>query len=152
MSNIIELFSDGGIKLPYDSITEEYLLSISNKTLNYLKEEKKQLTIIIADNSYIQSINSKYRDKDKSTDVISFSERDNPFPVIEGETEELGDIFISIEKAKEQSVEYCVTLKEEMKRLTIHGVLHLLGYDHEKSSEDEAVMVKLENEIYDSIS
>jgi probable rRNA maturation factor len=65
--------------------------------------------------------------------------------------EELGDIYISLETASKQALEYEVTLVEEIKRLIIHGALHLLGYDHEKSPEEEKRMNSLEEEIFNKI-
>jgi probable rRNA maturation factor len=66
--------------------------------------------------------------------------------------EELGDIYISLEKAEEQAKDFEVTFMDESLRLLIHGILHLLGYDHERSIEDEKIMQKLEEDILQKIS
>jgi probable rRNA maturation factor len=89
--------------------------------------------------------------KDSPTDVISFAYREDPFPEAETEVEDLGDIYLSLDRAAQQSVEYGVTLREEVKRLMIHGILHLIGYDHERSAEDEETMRAKEDEIFDSV-
>ena len=98
----------------------------------------------------VLKINKKYRHIDRPTDVISFAFLDvennydkilfSPGPVV------LGDIYISLEKAKEQATEYGHSLHRELSFLFVHGLLHLLGYDH-MNEEDEKVMFKLQEEI-----
>ena len=108
------------------------------------------LSVTFVDNKYIHKVNKKYRHIDRPTDVISFAFLDaeedkdkllySPGPVV------LGDIYISIEKAKEQAEEYGHSLNRELSFLFVHGLLHLLGYDH-MVKEDEEVMFKLQDEI-----
>ena len=108
------------------------------------------VSVSIVDNRYIHKINKKYRHIDRPTDVISFAFLDNennydkilfsPGPVV------LGDIYISLEKAKEQAEEYGHSLHRELSFLFIHGLLHLLGYDH-MNEKDEKVMFHLQEEI-----
>jgi probable rRNA maturation factor len=83
--------------------------------------------------------------------VISFAYRDDLFPGINGEIEELGDIYISLEKASEQSLDYEVSLKDELKRLLVHGILHLIGYDHEISDKEDKRMRDMEDKIFNEI-
>jgi len=147
----IEIFTEGNITLPYKDLSEELFFSITEKTFIKTETDNISVNLILTDDEYITSINSEYRGKDKPTDVISFAYRDDPFPIIDNPMEELGDIYISLETASKQAVEYEVTLAEEVKRLIIHGVLHLLGYDHEKSAEDEKKMNILEEEIFNAI-
>lgn len=147
----IEIFTEGNINLPYKNLAENFFLSITDSTLIETETDNVSVNLILTDDEYIKSINSGYRGKDKPTDVISFAYRDDPFPVIDNPMEELGDIYISLERASEQAVEYEVTLAEELKRLVIHGVLHLLGYDHELSEEDEKRMNILEEKIFNAI-
>ncbi len=147
----IEIFTEGDIHLPYKNLAEKFFSSIADSTLLHTGTDNVSVNLILTDNEYIKSINSEYRGKDTPTDVISFAYRDDPFPVIDNPMEELGDIYISLEKASEQAVEYGVTLSEELKRLIIHGVLHLLGYDHELSAEEEKRMNLLEDKIFDAI-
>lgn len=148
---LIEVFIEGKISLPYESIKEEFYYSITEKTLIETETDNVSVNLILTDDEYITSINSEYRGKDKPTDVISFAYRDDPFPIIDNPMEELGDIYISLETASKQALEYEVTFSDEIKRLIIHGVLHLLGYDHEKSHEDEKRMNSLEEKIFDKI-
>lgn len=116
-----------------------------------MEADKVSISIILTDNETIHEINREYRGKDKPTDVISFAYRDEPFPSPEDIAEELGDIYISLEKAEEQAPEFEVTFRDELKRLLVHGILHLLGYDHERSPEDEKKMQALEEKITGSI-
>ena len=71
------------------------------------------------------------------TDIIAFSYRENPFPKIDSKSEPLGDIYISLEKASENARIYEIAFENEVKRLIIHGVLHLTGYDHDNSNEEK---------------
>ena len=103
------------------------------------------INIIITDNYEIKELNNKYRNIDKETDVLSFAlEEEND--IIYTDFRLLGDIYISYDKAKEQSIEYNHSLKRELCYLTIHGVLHLLGYDHIKE-EDKKEMRKIEESV-----
>ena len=116
--------------------------------LEKLKIEEAIFNVIIVDNSYIHKLNKEYRNIDRETDVITFAlEDDKTFnPVIRV----LGDVYISIDKAKSQSEEYGHSLKRELCFLSVHGMLHLLGYDH-MEKEDEEVMFKLQEEILDEM-
>ena len=86
-----------------------------------LKREAKggEVSIVLTHNEYIRQLNRKYRSVDRATDVLAF-------PMDE---EILGDIVISLEKAKEQALVYRESFKNEVGRLVIHGILHLIGYD-----------------------
>ncbi|MEW6684665.1 MAG: rRNA maturation RNase YbeY [Candidatus Edwardsbacteria bacterium] len=98
-------------------------------------EKDCNLTVVFSDDKYLRSLNRRFRNVDKPTDVIAFS-------MLEGEEvgtgskpapthQILGDIYISVQRAKKQSKEYQVSFEEELLRLAVHGVLHLLGYDHQ---------------------
>lgn len=116
--------------------------------------ENGEVSITLTNNEYIHELNNKYRGLDRPTDVLSFAFADSQEdePEIEGglETEILGDIIISVEKAQEQAKEYGHSLKRELSFLTVHGMLHLMGYDHmdeeerlEMEEEQRYVMGKL---------
>lgn len=94
--------------------------------------------VIIVDNEYIHELNRKYRNIDRPTDVITFALEDNP-DITYDDFRLLGDIYISIDKAHSQAVEYGHSFKREICFLAVHGFLHLLGYDH-MEKEDEKVM------------
>ena len=109
------------------------------------------LALILTDNRTIRKLNREYRGKDRSTDVISFAYRDEPFPDTGGREEMLGDIYISLVKTLSQAGKYGVSFREEFCRLLIHGVLHLIGYDHELSAEEEERMRTKEAELMASL-
>ena len=123
--------------------TEENIneLSTIEELINFaLKKENLndvEFNIIIVDNKRIKEINKEYRKIDKETDVISFALED--YMDIELPHRLLGDIYISIDKAKGQAIEYGHSLLRELGFLSIHGLLHLLGYDH-MNIEDEKIM------------
>lgn len=120
----------------------EYKKSILKVFSNIDKEYT--FSIVFVTNYEIQRLNKEYRNKDSVTDVLSFALIDN---LINYNIEnEIGDIFISIEKAIEQSIEYNHSVIREICFLSVHGFLHLLGYDHQNSN-DEKIMIEKQNEI-----
>ena len=108
-----------------------------------------EVSVTLCDNEYIKALNKKYRDKDKETDVLSFPLYDFTTEELFGEDEvvSLGDIVISLERAREQAKEIGNTFLEEVAFLAVHSTLHLLGYDHERSPEDEEAQCKAQREI-----
>ncbi len=124
------------------------LKDLVDYTLKYQNIINSILNIIIVDEEKIKYLNKTYRNKDSVTDVISFAlEDDDTF--IKTEYKVLGDIYICLNRAKMQAVEYNHSLKRELSFLTVHGILHLLGYDH-MNEKDEKVMFELQKEILDS--
>ena len=113
--------------------------------LKYLKLDNVIFNVIIVDNEEIHKINREYRNIDRPTDVISFALEDED-TFIKMDKRILGDIYISIDKAKEQAEEYGHALLRELCFLTIHGILHLLGYDHMEKDEEE-IMFGLQERI-----
>lgn len=101
--------------------------------------------IIIVDREKIQQINRDYRNKDAVTDVISFAFEEVP-DVKYDNLRFLGEIYICYDRCKEQALEYGHSIERELCYLSIHGLLHLLGYDHIKE-EDKVIMRALEEEI-----
>jgi len=113
--------------------------------LKHLKLNNVIFNVIFVDNEYIHKLNLQYRGIDRPTDVISFAlEDDKSF--INMDFRVLGDIYISVDKAHEQALSYGHSLKREISFLTIHGLLHLLGYDH-MVKEDEIKMFALQELI-----
>lgn len=100
-------------------------------------EEKESFSVIFITNEEIKLLNKTYRQIDEETDVLSF---------ISDEEDYLGDIFISLEKAKQQAIDYNHSLKREISFLAVHGYLHLKGHDH-KTKEEEKIMNDLTEEI-----
>lgn len=126
---------------------EELFNEIALYTFSYLKiDDDIEFSVSIIDNEKIHQINRDYRHIDRPTDVITFALEDEASPFIEGMPRMLGDIFISYDKALEQAKSYEHSLKRELSFLFVHGILHLLGYDH-MNVEDERVMFDLQNTI-----
>ena len=118
------------------------LKKIAQKALEIVEQDHAELCLVLVGNAEIRKLNAKFRKKDYPTDVLSFPAGDQlPVSI-------LGDVVISVEKAKAQSKERRRTFNEEMVTLLIHGIVHLLGYDHERSSKDARIMERLEKKIY----
>ena len=102
---------------------------------------KYKINIIFVDNKYISELNSKFFKKENPTDVISFNLTEKEEQILEGE------IYISVDAAKEQAIEYNVTYDEELHRLVAHGILHLAGYRDETEKERTSMFNKQEEYI-----
>ncbi len=120
------------------------------------KEEftKQEVVLSFCDEEEIQYLNKTFRNKDIVTDVLSFNtpQLDINLEGFDDEEEgffeqSLGDIVICVQKAQEQAKEIGQSLKQELVFLFVHGLLHLLGYDHELSKEDEKLMFGLQDQI-----
>ena len=126
----------------------QYLDELKDFLLNVCHDEKLDnviFNVIIVDNEKIHEINKEYRGIDRETDVISFAlEDDKSFN--RSDFRILGDIYISLDKVISQSEEYGHSFKRELFFLALHGLLHLLGYDHMKE-EDEKVMFGKQEEV-----
>ena len=110
----------------------------------YMGEEDSEFNVIIVDNEKIHEINKTYRNIDRETDVISFALLDEKEEESYSTKTVLGDIYISVDKAIEQSKDYGHTLIRELCFLSIHGLLHLLGYDHIEKEEEKIMFEKQE--------
>lgn len=118
---------------------------LMNYAILYEKLDNLEFNIIIVDNEEIHKLNRECRGIDRPTDVITFAlEDNNDFPDLDVRI--LGDIYISLDKAKGQALEYGHSFLRELSFLAIHGFLHLLGYDHMKK-EDEEIMFGKQEEI-----
>lgn len=125
--------------------------TISNYVFKKLKITGEiEFSVSIVDNKRIHEINKEYRNKDTATDVITFALEDYDSPFIEGMPRALGDIFISYDKVVSQAIDYQHSIKREFCFLFVHGLLHLLGYDHIEV-EDEKVMNDLQNQILNEL-
>ena len=113
-----------------------------------------ELSVTFTDNDGIQAVNKQYRNIDKATDVLSFPLTDfegGEEPPADEPTVSLGDVIISLERAKEQAEEFGHSFEREVAFLTVHSTLHLLGYDHELSDEDDADMRARQNDIMERL-
>ena len=126
-------------------LDDKLLYKVASYALEYEKVSNAVLNIIIVDNAYIRKINREYRNVDRETDVISFAlEDDDTF--VKLPIRVLGDIYISIDKVKSQAKEYGHSEVREISFLTVHGILHLLSYDH-MNIDDEKKMFSRQDEI-----
>jgi probable rRNA maturation factor len=127
------------VKKKVKGVKSKLLSKIAHRALEVLGLSKVELSIALVSDAQIKRLNKLYRNKDKPTDVLSF-------PI--GEKVEdwliLGDIVISVDTAKRQAQELGHSLEEELKRLLVHGLVHLLGYDHELGGEEEKKFFELE--------
>lgn len=133
--NKIEVFNQTN-----ENIDLKYIKKLSNFTLKKEKVTNGIVNIIMVDEDEIKKINNEYRNIDKVTDVISFALEDNEELSFEfGRL--LGDIYICIPRMKRQALDYGHSQQREISFLTVHGLLHLLGYDHMEKA-DEEIMFK----------
>lgn len=121
---------------------------VINKAAQLYGLDTAEVSVTLTNNDHIREINLSYRNKDAATDVISFALNEGEEPeIIDGpEINMLGDIIISIERAMEQAEEYGHSLERELAFLTVHGMMHLLGYDHIEE-EDRLEMRKEEEYV-----
>lgn len=128
---------------------EEIVKKAVRTSLEYEEfEQRCEISISIVTNEEIQKLNKEFRNIDKATDVLSFPqltfEEEEIADVNENDEIILGDIIISIEKAKEQAEEYGHSLEREVAFLTVHSMLHLMGYDHMEQEEEKEMFQKQE--------
>ncbi len=126
---------------------EEIVKKVLNKVAElYGLEEDAEVGVTLTDNEYIKELNTKYINKECSTDVLSFALNEGEEPeIVDGPSVNLiGDIIISVETAQMQAEEYGHSLERELAFLTVHGMMHLLGYDH--IEEEDRIEMRKEEE------
>lgn len=129
-----------------DDIKEiEDIKKVIDIALKYENLDNVVFNIILVNNKYIHSLNKDYRNIDRETDVITFALEDYD-DIKYDDFRLLGDIYISVDKAHSQAIEYGHSFKREICFLAVHGFLHLLGYDH-MNKEDEKIMFTRQEEI-----
>ena len=131
------------------SIDQDFIKHIVDTVLKGENREKKEVSLAFVGPRRIKEINRRYRKKNRVTDVLSFPESEvemKEFGI--GELQEnkniLGEMVVCLKEVKKNSRRYKINLETELARVIIHGVLHLLGYDHEKSEEEKEKMQKKE--------
>lgn len=138
--NTYEIFNETNYDLKKETDKLYELLAFA---LKREKLDNVEFNVIFVDSNTIHDINKTYRNVDRVTDVISFALEDNK--TIELDHRLLGDIYICVERAEEQSKEYGHSFLRELAFLTIHGLLHLLGYDHMEKEEEKIMFQKQED-------
>jgi len=119
------------------------LKETARRILGLLRQDHAELSLALVDNREMQKLNARYRDKNEPTDVLAFPAGKALLPGMQV----LGDVVISVEKAEEQARKRRKTLGQEIRTLLIHGILHLLGYDHERSRREARVMRGMEKKV-----
>ena len=135
---------DNGLYTDYD-----YLYEVIAATLKEEQVSNAVFSIVFVGLEEIHELNKNYRGIDRPTDVISFALEDSDDFELEG-VRVLGDIYVCIDKMKEQALEYGHSEKRELSFLVCHGLLHLLGYDHMKK-EDEVIMFGKQDKILETV-
>ena len=123
--------------LPLDEALEEEIRRAVEKIGELYDVADAEVSITLTDDAHIHTLNREYRAVDRPTDVISFALNESEEPAIAGgpSVNILGDIILSVERAAEQAADYGHSLRRELVFLTVHGMLHLLGYDHIEEAE-----------------
>jgi len=129
-------------------INQGKVKGIIKKVLLHLKvDERTEISVLFTDDKFIRTLNNKYRGINKPTDVLSFSLQEGAVKSPEIESDKpLGDIIISAETAQRQADTLNHGIEKELTVLLIHGLLHLIGYDHEED-KDYKIMREKESEI-----
>lgn len=124
--------------LPAPDIAREALWNAICRVLRGEGRDRAAVTVVMVDDPYIRKLNHKYRHLDRATDVLSFGMDDDPG----SEGENLGDVYVSVDRARDQAARHQVSLDDELHRLVVHGCLHLLGYDHHTASQRKVMREK----------
>ncbi|UCG38918.1 MAG: rRNA maturation RNase YbeY [bacterium] len=130
------------IRSPEAEPLRRMLRDLASRILSDLGRAEAELSILVTDDGQVRSLNRQYRGKDSATDVLSFSQSEGEGP--QGPHDLLGDVVISWDSAVRQSEQYGHGVRAEVARLMVHGILHLLGYDHEDEAESSGEMRALE--------
>ena len=134
-------------KMGSKKVSVRKIQGAARSILKYLDRDQSELSLVLVDNREIQDLNHRYRNKNEPTDVLSFPPGDGlPDGICL-----LGDVVISIEQAEKQATKRRKTLEDEVESLLIHGILHLLGYDHERSQAEARIMRGMERKIREGI-
>ena len=134
-----------------EGIDEADVTAAVERILSYLGEDG-DFSIHFVSDEEIRALNRSYREKDEATDILTFALSDgDAFPEIEGEEKELGDIFISLESMGRNAEAFGVSPEEELKRLLIHGLLHLSGRDHETNDFASEPMLIEQEELMERL-
>ena len=137
-----------------DAVLVAPLRATAEHLLVVLDRAGAELSVSLVDDARMRELNAHYRSKDRTTDVLSFAEgtADAADPIVPDATALLGDVVISVPTAATQAAAGGWSLSEELNRLLVHGLLHLLGYDHEQDAEQARVMRAEERRLVNSLA
>lgn len=143
MEELVVDASLGDVETPFSGAAVEDFI---RRVLEDLDIKKGEVSVTLCGDSFIEELNRRYRNKNEPTDVLSFSQnegyymgKDSP-PIF-------GDIVISLETVHRQADNLGIFPEEELKRVTVHGILHLLGRDHDSNNEEEEPMLKQQEKM-----
>jgi probable rRNA maturation factor len=135
---------------PLIGAQEQQVTAILDYGLQIFNKSAAEISLVLVDDDYIQKLNLSYRGLDQPTDVLSFAlEETDDAPKVVNQAaipELLGDIYVSVERAVEQAVTYGHSFERELCYLAVHGLLHLMGFDHQ-NPEETAMMREREEQI-----
>jgi len=120
--------------LTTNPVAKEFLKKIAKKVLKGENKSEAEISIALVGEGRIMELNKKYRGKNRVTDVLAFGDNDG-----------LGEIVICLREVKKNAKKYDTTFEKELSKVLIHGILHLLGYNHEKSEVQAKKMEEKEN-------
>lgn len=116
-----------------NAVDEEFLAKVAKIVLKGENEKTKDISVVLVERKKMRELNKKYRKKDRATDVLSFDYGNS------------GEIVLCSQEIKKNAAKLKISFKKEIARILIHGILHLCGYDHEKSKKETEKMEKKEN-------
>ena len=139
----INVYYDEGFE---DAVSENWLKNIAEAALKVENQPDAEIGIVITGQDKIRALNRKYLDKDSPTDVLAFalkgSPDEMPFPAPDDDVDHLGEVVISVEQAAIQARTHRHSQEREIAILLVHGILHLIGYDHTESDEEKEMNIK----------
>jgi probable rRNA maturation factor len=138
----IDLRTEGAVTA--DAAQEALVYRVAAHVLRAFGLEGAELSVVLCDDAFIQPLNRVWRSRDRPTDVLSFAQREGE--QADPEDPVLGDVVISVQTASRQAEERGHDLDHELRVLLVHGILHLLGYDHEEDADAEE-MEALEHDL-----
>ncbi|OQW33782.1 MAG: hypothetical protein A4E19_02740 [Nitrospira sp. SG-bin1] len=141
------------VRLTRHVVQQTILVHLAEQVLSAVEESGSELSLELTGDRRMRRLNREYRKKDRPTDVLAFPIREAVMPPgVRPVTRMLGDVVISLPTASRQAKEAGRSIDEELATLLVHGVLHLCGYDHERSPREAARMKRRERALLDLIS
>jgi len=135
---------------PLGGVDKKFLKRVAKTILKGENKKEAGLSVALVGPERIKKLNKKYRGKDKITDVLSFGQN-KKFPLFPETKKDLGEVIICLEAVKRNAKKYNVTFKKELALVLIHGILHLLGYEHEGRGKEAEEMKKKQKYYFSQV-
>lgn len=139
----IEIFNHTKDRIPKKFVKDWVALVCKNLKSKKVLKEKKDLIVVFVTSAKMKKLNSQFRGKNKHTDILSFD------PI---EESSMGELVLCLPVLKKQAKEHDLSLNHEIGYMLIHGILHLLGYDHETSKRDAKIMFDIQDSLFDKLT